>query len=190
MWLYLVFGILAYLIGSTPSGYFWTKILAELDIRQLGSGNVGTANVFRSISPLAGILTLLTDILKGYLAVTLAYIAAPGTYLPLAAALAVVIGHNWMIFLNFKGGKGIAVTAGALLAMSFWLAFVVFALMAFLILPLRDANIAGILGLYSLPVALTIFAGSLWGFLIGAAWAGLSTLKYGPDFERFRLMIP
>ncbi len=190
MWSYIFFALLAYLLGSLPSGYLWVKQLAGKDIRRVGSGNVGAANAFRHISPLAGLLTFATDVLKGYLAVVLAYMAAPAGYLPLVAALMVVVGHNWMLFLRFKGGKGIAVTAGALLAMSFWLTFVVFAFMALLILPLRNANIAGAVGLYSLPVALAVFTGSFWGFVIGAAWAGVSTLKFSPDFEKFRLIVP
>lgn len=118
--------ILSYLLGAIPVGYILTRLLKRIDIRQYGSGNVGATNVYRVVGPVAGIAVLALDIVKGVIPVTVF-----GDYLlrslpefdPLLVrllfGLAAVCGHNWTIFLQFKGGKGVATTAGALVGLSF-----------------------------------------------------------------------
>lgn len=105
-----------YLIGSIPTAFIIGIWVAGIDITQHGSGNVGGTNSLRVLGPLAGITVTLIDIGKGFVAVMIARIifgATPWNYLP--AALGVVIGHNWSVYLHFKGGKGIAVTIGLML---------------------------------------------------------------------------
>lgn len=109
--------LLAYLLGSVPFGYLLVRSTEGKDIRSLGSGNIGATNVFRS-NRLTGILTLLLDAGKGYLAVVMAgWLAGSREWLAVAALFA-IIGHIFTVWLRFKGGKGVATGCGAFLALS------------------------------------------------------------------------
>jgi acyl phosphate:glycerol-3-phosphate acyltransferase len=113
----------AYLVGSVPFAYLIAKAVRGIDIREVGSGNVGATNVGRALGRKWGILVFALDVLKGFLP-TLAALLAHGCRigepaLPLGVALtgfAAVAGHNWPVFLKFKGGKGMATSCGVFLA--------------------------------------------------------------------------
>lgn len=118
--------VISYLLGSIPTGYILTKALKGVDIRRFGSGNFGATNVFRVVSPLAGVVVLVLDMLKGVICVTFLgdFALANLSHLDpilirLVLGVASVCGHNWTVFLKFKGGKGVATSAGALLGLSF-----------------------------------------------------------------------
>jgi glycerol-3-phosphate acyltransferase PlsY len=104
------------LIGGLPFGYWFVRLSSGKDIRTLGSGNIGATNVHRTQGGKAGVIVLLLDILKGFLAVLLSAWIAPAnaTALALAAAL-VMLGHCYPVFLRFKGGKAVACFIGAFL---------------------------------------------------------------------------
>jgi glycerol-3-phosphate acyltransferase PlsY len=104
----------AYLIGGIPFGYLLVKLTTGRDVRQFGSGNIGATNVLRTSGRGIGVATLLLDILKGAAAVWLAGHFTHGSVLWMsAAALAVMLGHAFPIFLKFKGGKAVASFIGA-----------------------------------------------------------------------------
>ncbi len=109
--------LLGYCLGSVPFGYLLVKLTSGSDIRQAGSGNIGATNVFRKNRTI-GILTLVLDAGKGYLAVLAAGWLGGDTGWRAAAAVAAVLGHVFTIFLGFKGGKGVATGFGAFLALS------------------------------------------------------------------------
>jgi glycerol-3-phosphate acyltransferase PlsY len=123
--------VVSYLLGSIPSGYVITKKLKGIDIRHYGSGNPGAANVYRTVGRWAGWLTLILDALKGYGAIALAIHFYPQNYwLIVGCATLAIFGHMWTIFLNFKGGKGVATSAGifaAMLPLPTLISFAVFA---------------------------------------------------------------
>ncbi len=107
--------IIAYALGSIPFGLLVAKYMANADVRNEGSGNIGATNVLRSAGPLAGALTLLLDAAKGLIAVWLADRFSGGSSLWMSlAALAALLGHIFPVWLNFKGGKGVATCVGAL----------------------------------------------------------------------------
>jgi glycerol-3-phosphate acyltransferase PlsY len=113
--------LLPYLLGSIPSGYLVAKSRG-IDIRQHGSGNIGATNVLRVMGKKWGYLVFACDVLKGFLAVKLAAsLAAVGGASPVLGgvlgAIACILGHNYTIWLGFKGGKGIATSAGVLLGL-------------------------------------------------------------------------
>jgi len=108
--------VIAYLLGSIPFAYLIGK-LRGLDVRQVGDKNVGTFNVFRHGGMAAGIATLVADVGKGALAIVVAKILLTNELVVFAAGVAVLIGHNWPVFLHFRGGRGLAVVIGALLAL-------------------------------------------------------------------------
>lgn len=113
--------LLAYLIGSIPVGLLVVRLFNGRDIRAVGSGRTGGTNAMRAAGPLAGVLTACSDIAKGFVAVSIARIlvSGPGSDIIAAvAAVAAVAGHNWPVYLNFKGGAGTSPNVGA--AVAFW----------------------------------------------------------------------
>lgn len=110
--------LLAYLLGSIPSGVWIGKIFFKKDIRQYGSGNTGTTNTFRVLGKKAGTVVFIMDLLKGTLATCLPYLFNITTINPLWFGLLAVIGHTFPIFAHFKGGKAVATSAGMLLGYS------------------------------------------------------------------------
>ena len=107
---------IAYLLGSIPFGYLLVRWRTGADIRASGSGNIGATNVLRTTGRIAGFATLLLDIAKGYLAVWIsARLSGNSPFWMGAAALAVIVGHAYPVFLKFKGGKAVASFVGAFL---------------------------------------------------------------------------
>ena len=106
---------ISYLIGGISSAYLVTRLVLGQDIRNLGDNNPGAANVFRNVSPKAGLTVGVLDILKGVLAVLLVRSLTDSTALELMAGVTVVAGHNWPIHLGFRGGRGAATAVGVLL---------------------------------------------------------------------------
>lgn len=117
----LVIGLaLSYLFGSIPTAYLFGKLLKGIDIRDHGSGNVGATNVFRVLGKWPGIIALAIDIYKGFWVVGIVSEVLGLTFVwqRVAMSIAVVAGHNYTMFLNFKGGKGVATSLGALLGLA------------------------------------------------------------------------
>jgi glycerol-3-phosphate acyltransferase PlsY len=110
--------IVVYLIGSIPVGFLVSRVAGGLDIRGRGSGNIGATNVLRTLGPVPAIVTLLGDILKGYLAVRAAEVLGPELWWGAAGTVIAMVGNCWPIFLKFKGGKGVATGLGAFLALA------------------------------------------------------------------------
>lgn len=106
--------VAAYLIGAIPVGVLVARLAGGVDIRRHGSGNIGATNVLRTLGPAAGVITLLGDILKGYLATAAAGALGGEAWLG-AGAAAAVMGNCWPVFLRFRGGKGVATGLGAFL---------------------------------------------------------------------------
>ena len=124
--------LLSYLLGAIPSGYIITKRLKGFDIRDHGSGNPGAANVFRVVGKWPGVATFACDAAKGAAAVlTVKYFAPGNIYLAMACGFIAIGAHMWTVFLKFRGGKGVATSAGvfgALLPIPTAIAITVFAL--------------------------------------------------------------
>jgi len=155
---WLLIFVLSYLIGSVPWGYLFAR-LKGVDIRQHGSGNIGTANVLRVMGKKWGYLVFLCDFFKGFLSVKLgsliaAYFLVNVGLGSVIAAVACVLGHDYPIWLGFKGGKGIATLAGTVLSLFPPLVFVSFGVVwiaVFLIS--RYTSLASISAVVALPIA-------------------------------------
>ncbi len=118
--------IISYLVGSIPTAYIFGRLLKDIDIRNVGSGNVGATNAMRVLGKGPGVTVLLLDILKGVLPVVFLgnFLVSKQTCLPEATlrimlGMVCIVGHNWTIFLRFKGGKGVAATLGVLIGLAF-----------------------------------------------------------------------
>jgi len=107
--------ILGYLLGSIPTGYIAGRIFKKVDIRRVGDGNMGAQNAFRQLGAKIGIAVGLIDAGKGALAILIAQAVNLPQIAVLLAGAAAVIGHNWPVFLRFRGGRGEATTIGVLL---------------------------------------------------------------------------
>jgi glycerol-3-phosphate acyltransferase PlsY len=180
--LLMLFG---YLAGGIPTGYLVVKRLKGYDIRTRGSGNPGTANVYRNAGPLAGAITLVVDALKGFGPVFLSITLQPRRpELALACGAAAIIGHNWTPLLGFKGGKGVATSAGVFLALLPWPMSAT--IVAFALAVKLSGHIS--VGSMSAAVALPIFAvlfGAKQAYCIAAALSGaLIIYKHVPNIKR------
>jgi len=126
---------LCYILGSIPWGYLITKASSGVDIRQMGSGSIGSTNVLRTSGPKLAIIVFLLDVGKGLLAIFLAKAASSEISLHVAAGLLILIGHNWPVFAGFKGGRGIAPGAACALLMvplAFAFGIAIFAILVYL----------------------------------------------------------
>jgi glycerol-3-phosphate acyltransferase PlsY len=149
--------VLGYLLGSIPTAYMVTRLAKGEDVRQLGGGNVGGLNVYREVGKLPAAVVAIVDVAKGAAAVAIAYWLL-NVSLPfiLAAAVAAVVGHNWMVWLRFSGGKGMGAAIGGLFVLlplyhySIGLAFF-FAVLAILFAVTRNVALSMGAGLLSLP---------------------------------------
>jgi acyl phosphate:glycerol-3-phosphate acyltransferase len=110
--------VASYLIGAIPVGLLVARAAGGFDIRGKGSGNIGATNVLRTLGPVPAVLTLLGDVVKGYLAVRVAEVLGPEPAWGAAGALLAVVGNCWPVFLRFRGGKGMATGLGAFLALA------------------------------------------------------------------------
>ena len=112
-WLIIALG---YFLGSVPTAYIAGHVLKKGDIRQMGDENMGAANAFRELSRKAGIIVGAIDAGKGALAVLIAQTAGMTQVVVMFTGAAAVIGHNWPVFIGFRGGRGVSTTIGVLLA--------------------------------------------------------------------------
>lgn len=153
----------AYLLGSLPSGYLAGR-LRGVDIRTLGSRNVGATNVFRALGTRLGVVVMAADIAKGVAAVVLAREVLGDHWPPLVAAGAAILGHVYPVWLRFRGGKGVAVAAGAIVGLVPLAAAVLFPLWLMVVGATRYVSVGSML----CALALTPLA---WAF--GASWPTL-----------------
>ena len=113
-----LFVLFTYLVAAVPTGPILATLYADVDITATGSGNTGATNVHRVLGPRFGLATLFGDLAKGCIPVLLAHLVAEPAWYPGVVALAAFAGHCWPAYLEFKGGKGVATAAGALLALA------------------------------------------------------------------------
>lgn len=109
--------VLGHVCGSVPSGLWLVQAFHGIDIRNYGSKNIGTTNVFRTVGPKTAVLVLIADAFKGILAVGIMSYFFHNPLLDVVTALGALLGHNYSIFLGFKGGKGVATALGLLIFM-------------------------------------------------------------------------
>jgi len=193
---WLTGGLLAYLLGSIPFGFLIAKSQGK-DIRTLGSGNIGATNVFRTISKPLGILTFALDFFKGFCGVQLIPLLAAdltGTScanmgLSVFCGAMTVIGHNWTCFLGFKGGKGIATSAGLLLGLSPAGVGIAFAVWLVVFLGTRYVSVASIAAAVALGIAvwpLHLKAQGAWFPAVLTLLALLAIWKHRSNIARLR----
>ncbi len=184
----LVAFLIGYALGSIPSAYLFTRWISGSDIRRLGGGNVGGLNTFREVGALPGIGVVVMDIAKGAAAVAIAHwlLNLDPVYVFIAAG-ASVVGHNWMVWLKFTGGKGMGAAIGSLMVLMPIYGYVVglWVLLGIILVPLvaiRNVALALGIGLVSLPFIAWLGGGKhsgmfvIWSVIIGLTIAA----KFSP----------
>lgn len=175
----------AYLIGAFPTAYLLGRLFKKVDIRQIGSGNVGGMNMYRAAGILPGLLTVLLDLAKGAVAVNLALSLSGELTVVLISSGLVVLGHNYSIFLSFKGGKGLATSLGVFLVLSPDIILYIILLALILSLILKDINTAFGSATVGIPIVL-YFQHQQWGWvLFGLAIAAVIISKHLNDFQAY-----
>lgn len=174
----------AYLIGSIPFGYLLARFWKGIDIRQHGSGNIGATNVWRTLGRGPGLVVLLLDLLKGVTAVLLAKQLGDVDYPVLAAALAVMAGHSWPVWLGFKGGKIIATGAGAVLAIAPGPLLLGFSVWLVTLGLTRYVSLASILGAVSIPLWMFALNFNIKYVLFAVLVAFFAVFKHIPNIKR------
>lgn len=182
----LLLSLAAYLLGSVPTGLWVVRAVRGVDVRKLGSGNIGTTNVYRVAGPWVGAVVLLLDAAKGALPVLACRALGVGAGWTVAAGLSSVAGHNWSVFLGFRGGKGVATSLGALAALSPAAAGVAAGVWVLVVVVSRYASVGSLLAMLSVPV--TMLAGGEPGTHVafGAALAALSLWRHRSNLRRLR----
>jgi glycerol-3-phosphate acyltransferase PlsY len=170
---YLLAILIGYLLGSIPFGLLLTRFAGTQDLRSIGSGNIGATNVLRTGHKGLAAATLLCDMLKGTLAVVIAgYFGGPDA--AMLAALAAFLGHLFPVWLNFKGGKGVAVYIGVLIGL-FWPAAIVFCVLWLATAATtRYSSLSGLVASFVTPIFLWWFGHSA----LAALFAVLTLLLF------------
>jgi glycerol-3-phosphate acyltransferase PlsY len=146
----------AYVVGAIPVGLLVVRAVTGRDIRTEGSGNIGATNVFRTSGPALGAGVLVLDLLKGLVPVIVARrLGLPPAILVLVG-LAAIAGHNWSVFLRWKGGKGIATSYGVLLALSPAAGVIAGVIWIAVVVATRYASLASLLGMLTVPVVIVL----------------------------------
>ncbi len=169
--------IISYLIGSFPSAYIAGRIKG-IDISKKGTRNVGGMNTISNVGKFAGVIVIITDIGKGALAAYLASRFSSHTFIPLLAVAFAVIGHNWMIYIGFKGGKGVSAFLGGLLYLSpitFLFLYLIFIPIA--LFTLKDSYLSTAFGFFFFSFFLWIYQGSFWWLIFGILITVLYCIK-------------
>ena len=188
--LHAVFALLgSYVVGSIPTAYLVVKRLKRVDVRTVGSGNVGATNVTRVAGLGAGAVVFLIDVAKGLVAVLLLarWLAQPaGSSAQLACGLMAVVGHSFPIFLKFRGGKGVATTIGVLLGAMPLVAGACIAVWAVSFLIWRYVSVASMAAAVTLPVAQQLTRQAPQDVLLGSALALLIVVRHRTNIQRLR----
>jgi len=186
--------VLSYLIGSIPTAYIFGRLYKSIDIRQHGSGNVGATNVFRVLGQGPGMIALLIDILKGVIPVVVVAnaLGLHQTLDYILFSLCAVMGHNWTVFLNFKGGKGIATSLGVLIGMTIQMPLIRFVLLGTVLVWLvcfvlfRYVSLASIIAAAALPL-LSFFTHQPPEFqILSLIFCAFVIWRHRPNIDRLR----
>jgi acyl phosphate:glycerol-3-phosphate acyltransferase len=180
--------LLAYLIGGLPFGYWFVRLISGKDIRTMGSGNIGATNVHRTAGGKAGVIVLLLDILKGFVAIFLAaYLTHNDSVGVALTAVAVMLGHCYPVFLRFKGGKAVACFIGVFLYLAPLALLAITVVFLATVALSKHISLGSIIGAALFPFALwLIYTPSQPILLAAIVSAALIIFRHKANIERLR----
>jgi len=175
--------VIGYLLGSIPFAYIVARLVKGVDIRKVGGGNMGTVNTMREIGTLPGLGVFFADMAKGALAVLIAQWLGLHLYWVFAVGLAAVVGHNWPVWLKFRGGQGLATTMGVLLVFSPIPFAICFGVLLVVVIFTSNVRLSAVAGFVFLPPLVWVFGGELSVILYSVALPAFGLLKTIPRFR-------
>lgn len=176
--------LLSYVVGSVPAGYMVVRASRGMDVRRYGSGNVGAINVLRAAGPVAAVCVMAIDIAKGAVPVVVAQALGAPAGVVMACALVAIIGHNWSVFLGFNGGKGVATTLGAVLALDWVVAAVVVLLWLLVVAISRYASLGSLIACCCIPLLMWWRGDGTEAIIFGVLAAALAILRHRANIVR------
>ena len=186
-----IFAVIAYLLGSINSSILIGRLFGVKDIRKHGSGNAGATNTLRTIGKKAAILALIGDALKGVIAILLTRLVLgmfiEGDLLRIAqyiSGVAAVLGHNFPIFFQFKGGKGIVTTAAVGLMMNPFMALIVIAIGVGTIIISKYVSLGSVTAMISYPILVIITGGDIPYIIFSTVLMLLAVIKHRANIKR------
>jgi glycerol-3-phosphate acyltransferase PlsY len=182
--LYLLLIIASYLIGAIPTGVVLARAFSGKDIRQEGSGNIGATNVTRVLGKKLGALTLVGDLLKGFLPVWVGSYLVSSLNVVCLMGCAAFLGHLFPVYLKFKGGKGVATALGVFLYLSPIVILVEIIVFVFVVGIWRYVSLGSLIAAASMPLLLVIIGSSKPVVLLSMAFALLIFIKHKANIQR------
>jgi glycerol-3-phosphate acyltransferase PlsY len=173
--------ILSYLLGAVPFGLLFSKLFSDIDVRTVGSGNIGATNVLRAAGKKAAVLTLLADASKGLIPVLLVKSIFHDDTATVLSGAAAILGHNFPVYLKFKGGKGVATSYGVVLGVAPWTGFISLIIWILAAFAWRYSSLAALVS-FAGYVGLTFFATSP----VSKSYGLLSLFIFGMIYYRHR----
>ena len=175
---------LGHICGSVPSGLWLVRALHGIDIREYGSKNIGTTNVFRTVGPTSAVLVLISDMLKGIIAVTLVNYFFHNLELDVVTALGALLGHNYSLFLGFKGGKGAATGLGLLVFLMPKVAGAVFLVWLAIVFTTRYVSLGSMVAAVLTPIGAWYFNYPCAYIILGAIAGFFVVLRHKDNIGR------
>jgi acyl phosphate:glycerol-3-phosphate acyltransferase len=184
IFLYIILIIASYFIGAIPTGVILAKAFAGRDIRQEGSGNIGATNVTRVLGKKVGTLTLVGDLLKGFIPVWAGYHLVSSLEVVCLMGLAAFLGHLFPVYLKFKGGKGVATALGVFLYLSPIVILIEVIIFAFAVGIWKYVSLGSIITAASMPLLLLMIAFPKPVVLLSIIFAILIVIKHRSNIQR------
>ncbi len=179
--------ISCYLLGSIPFGYIVGKLFKKIDIREFGSGNIGATNALRILGPPLASFVVLGDIGKGIFSIYLVqYFNIDNLLILTIAGLAVICGHDWSIFLGFKGGKGIATTFGVVFALNPTISILALIIWGVVVITTRYVSLASIFAVISIFIFTILFKQPYEYIIFSAIILILGIFKHKENIKRLK----
>ena len=180
VWKIILSAVIGYLLGCIPTGVLVARIYGVRDIRKLGSGNSGTTNVLRNLGWLPSVLTLVGDCLKGYVACLIGK-QLGGDAGMLTGGICAILGHDFPVFMRFRGGKGIATSLGLIIAINPWLALALLVVQIIAVALTRYMSVASLITTAAFPIVTAILCRGRdnYGLFLGTACIASALSLFG-----------
>lgn len=181
---YLIIAVVGYLLGCIPSGLIVGKFFCNVDIRNYGSKNIGTTNMFRILGPKPAIVVLLADMAKGMLAVFFAQYLVGDTSSLLLGGIMSIVGHNYPVFLGFKGGRGVATGLGVICILMPKVTLIVFSVWAVIVFITRYVSLGSVVAATLVPILAWYFEYPWLFCLFSLLAAAFIVIRHKENIER------
>lgn len=176
--------VLSYVIGSIPNGLLIGKWMKGIDIRQFGSKNIGATNAFRVLGPWPAFCVFTTDLAKGVAGVFIGSFLVGTPLAMIAGGIAAIAGHNWSMFLKFKGGRGVATGLGVIAVIAPKVTIIVFIVWALIVYFTRYVSLGSIVAAALVPLLMWVFGEQQEFLYFGIVAAVFVILRHRPNIER------